>query len=337
MRLAERYRFDGVLIILPGRPPDIRSSSTASIAAETEDIVTGATAAPRACRTTTTRITSPSPIVRLCRPSSRSIRTGCSTSSRGTRPAEVPVHVGFRDTPRAPKAISSRPTARNDQGRVATGRRSALRALGVFSPFSQLLELIGYDSGLVALMDDEAKVHACLAADRRRDRPRAASGRLRRRGCADLAAFAGSGVHRRPHYEQFVLPYERRLVAAIKAHRPNVFVYTHTCGAIGDRLDLMIDTGTNGIDTLDPPPLGTVDLEQAKQTLAGHTFIKGNIDPVNTLLKGDDDTFARDVRWRLQVGKPGGGYILSSACSVAPRVRPERWRCCRPGAYGRFE
>lgn len=34
----------------------------------------------------------------------------------------------------------------------------------------------------------------------------------------------------------------------------------HTCGAIGDRLELMAETGTDGIDTLDPPPLGTVDL-----------------------------------------------------------------------------
>ena len=39
-------------------------------------------------------------------------------------------------------------------------------------------------------------------------------------------------------------------------------------------------------DTLDPPPLGTVDLKEAKRLLTGKTFIKGNIDPVNTLLNG---------------------------------------------------
>jgi uroporphyrinogen-III decarboxylase len=25
---------------------------------------------------------------------------------------------------------------------------------------------------------------------------------------------------------------------------------------------------------------------------------------------------------RITIGKPGGGYILSSACSIAPRVEP---------------
>ncbi|MCB0291164.1 MAG: hypothetical protein KDH97_12980, partial [Calditrichaeota bacterium] len=103
----------------------------------------------------------------------------------------------------------------------------------------------------------------------------------------------------------------------------DVPVYTHTCGSIGDRLDLMLETGTNGIDTLDPPPLGTVDLEEAKRFLNGKAFIKGNIDPVNTLLDGDPESIRKDVQWRLAVGSPGGGYILSTACSVAPHTAPE--------------
>ena len=42
-----------------------------------------------------------------------------------------------------------------------------------------------------------------------------------------------------------------------------------------------METGTNGVDTLDPPPLGTVELEKAVQVLKGKVFIKGNLDPVN--------------------------------------------------------
>ncbi len=61
-------------------------------------------------------------------------------------------------------------------------------------------------------------------------------------------------------------------------------VYIHTCGDIGDRLELMADTGIDGIDTLDPPPLGSVDLDDAKRRVGDRVFFKGNIDPVNTLL-----------------------------------------------------
>ena len=100
--------------------------------------------------------------------------------------------------------------------------------------------------------------------------------------------------------------------------------YVHTCGAIGDRLDLMAATDVDGIDTLDPPPLGTVDLAKAKAQFGRRFFFKGNLDAVNEMLQADDAAFERAVRQRLEVGKPGSGYILSSACSVAPHVKSER-------------
>jgi uroporphyrinogen-III decarboxylase len=118
------------------------------------------------------------------------------------------------------------------------------------------------------------------------------------------------------------VPYERLVVQRIHAH--SLPSYVRTCGAIGDRLDLMADTGVGGIDTLDPPPLGTVDLADAKARFGQRFFFKGNLDAVNEMLQADDATFEQAVRRRLAVGKPGSGYILSSACSVAPGVRPQR-------------
>ena len=132
------------------------------------------------------------------------------------------------------------------------------------------------------------------------------------------SAFAGAGFISRDMYREFVLPYERRVVEAI--HEFGIPAYTHTCGAIGDRLDLMAETGLDGIDTLDPPPLGTVDLAQAKAEFGQRLFFKGNLDAVNEMLYADDARFRQAVLDRLRIGKPGSGYILSSACSVAPRL-----------------
>ncbi|MDH5644156.1 MAG: uroporphyrinogen decarboxylase family protein [Gemmatimonadota bacterium] len=193
----------------------------------------------------------------------------------------------------------------------------------VFSPFSQFLELLNYENALMALLDDPGKVHACL------DRLASGAVDLARRQAqagADAvlisSAFAGSGLISREHYSEFVAPYEKRIVDETK-ERYDITVYTHTCGGIGDRLDLMLQTGTQGIDTLDPPPLGTVELADAVTQLKGKAFIKGNIDPVNTLLYGNDTTVEEAVLERLRLAMRGGGYILSSACSVAPGVRPE--------------
>jgi len=193
----------------------------------------------------------------------------------------------------------------------------------VFSPFTHLLELFSYDQALMALVDApetclqllevftghvEAQVHVY--------------GPCNPDAILISSAFAGAGFISRNMYRQFVLPYEKRVADAIRSQQlPS---YTHTCGAIGDRLDLMAETGVDGVDTLDPPPLGTVDLAQAKADFGDRFFFKGNLDAVNEMLRADDETFEQAVLQRLEIGKPGGGFILSSACSVAPRVDPSR-------------
>ena len=136
------------------------------------------------------------------------------------------------------------------------------------------------------------------------------------------SAFAGGGFIGRETYREFVLPYEQRLAAC--AHARRQIVYTHTCGSIGDRLDLMVETGIDGIDTLDPPPLGNVDLADAMQRFGDKVFFKGNLDAVNEMLRADDAAFEQAVIQRLRIAGAGPGFILSSACSVAPGVAPAR-------------
>ncbi|MHC4229330.1 MAG: uroporphyrinogen decarboxylase family protein [Planctomycetota bacterium] len=65
-------------------------------------------------------------------------------------------------------------------------------------------------------------------------------------------------------------------------------------------------------------------MEDAKSKYGERFFFKGNLDAVNEMLGDDDETFEQAVKERLSIGKPGSGYILSSACSVAPHVKPER-------------
>jgi len=193
----------------------------------------------------------------------------------------------------------------------------------IFSPFSQFMEMLDYTNGLMALVDDAGKTKACLdaLADGSIELAR---GHCRAGADAVLisSAFAGAGLISKDHYREFVLPCEKKVIAGVKAEFPDIPFYVHTCGAIGDRLEMMGETGTDGIDTLDPPPLGTVDLADAKRRVGERFFIKGNVDPVNTVLQGTpEETFAA-CRERVAIGKPGSGYILSTACSVAPAAPP---------------
>lgn len=193
----------------------------------------------------------------------------------------------------------------------------------VFSPFTHLMELFGYEQALMALVNAPKLCHEALTVFTRNVLAQVQVYSIHRPDAILVSsAFAGGGFISRQMYEEFAMPYENEVFAAIR--RGGTKSYVHTCGAIGDRLDLMARTAVDGIDTLDPPPLGTVDLAQAKTEYGQRFFFKGNLDAVNEMLYADDTAFERAVEDRLRIGQPGSGYILSSACSVAPHVKPER-------------
>ncbi len=191
----------------------------------------------------------------------------------------------------------------------------------VFSPFTQFMEMFGYDKALIGLITDPAKAHALL--DQFTLASIAWAETQAQHGVDAVlisSAFAGGPFISKKMYREFVLPYEARVVTAVK--QTGCIVYTHTCGRIGDRLDLMEATGTMGIDTFDPPPLGNADLATAKAQLGNRVFIKGNMNSVELLDFQTKAEVLAHARNRIEIGRPGGGYILSTACSVAPRVEP---------------
>lgn len=192
----------------------------------------------------------------------------------------------------------------------------------VNAPSDCVIHALGVEEAMVGLISHPEKIHRLL------DFFTGAIGAWAvaqvRRGCDAIklsSPWAGGGFISREHYQEFILPYERRVVRAVQAE--GAPIYTHTCGAIGDRLDLLVASGVDGIECLDPPPLGDTDLAAAKQAWGDEIFIKGNVDSVNTLLQKSPDEVRADALERLRIGTPGGGFILSSACSVAPPVPPE--------------
>lgn len=192
----------------------------------------------------------------------------------------------------------------------------------VRSPFDHFVNLTGLEDGLCALLDDPEK---CLEVlDVTTEWSTALAVAQVRRGAAAIkisSPFAGSSFLSREMYTTFIQPFESRLARAVRDE--GAFSYIHTCGAIGDRLDLICETGVSGIECLDPPPLGDVDISRAVAELKDRIFIKGNVDPVNTLLRGTADTVRKEVAAVLKAADHSKGFILSSACSVAPPAPPD--------------
>ena len=192
----------------------------------------------------------------------------------------------------------------------------------VMSPFDYLLDLLGYENALLALLIEPEKCKLIL--QRFTDGiVRLLDGMCRKNidAIKISSPFAGMGFISPDQYLEFEQPFLKQIVETIS--RFGKHSYIHTCGHINDRLEYMRDTGTSGLECLDPPPIGNVDLQGAFNRIGPDMFIKGNIDPVHTLYDGTAETISKDITERLKIGKQNPGFILSSACSIAPKTPAE--------------
>ena len=193
----------------------------------------------------------------------------------------------------------------------------------VTSPLDYLLDMLGYENGLMAMMTHPEKVVNIL------EKFTVGISNMAK-GLAALknvdaikisSPFAGMGFISPEFYKMFELPYLTKIVEAIKSREK--FAYLHTCGQINDRLEIMAETGISGLECLDPPPIGNTGLDDAFNRIGDQMFIKGNVDSVNTLLNGTGKTIEKDVVNRINIGMKNKGFILSTACSIAPKVPKE--------------
>jgi len=327
VELQQRYKFDGILVNIPGRPPDWKSKlKTYKRIGNTEYL---------SWKSGFETVFPPDDNPQTYRPEQMPLERANYRSLETNNPDTYRLPGYVWNTWHAselwdidPQADLSDPTAYPAWFTTSLEKVQELVPdvsvhVEVFSPFTHLMELFGYEQALLALIDEPQKCHEVLAVFTLNVLAQVELfASCRPDAVLVSSAFAGAGFISRQMYREFVVPYEDQIFRAIHEHGSKPYV--HTCGAIGDRLDLMSETCVDGIDTLDPPPLGTVDLAEAKSIYGQRFFFKGNLDSVNEMLNADDQTFEQAVKNRLRIGKPGSGYILSSACSVSPHVKPER-------------
>ncbi|MDR1958186.1 MAG: uroporphyrinogen decarboxylase family protein [Planctomycetaceae bacterium] len=114
-------------------------------------------------------------------------------------------------------------------------------------------------------------------------------------------------------YEEFVLPYEQRLINSI--HAAGAKVRLHICGNTNRITHLMAKTGADLID-LD----FMVDMKKARDAMGPKQILTGNIDPVKVLCNGTPELVYQKLKeCRDAAGKR---YIVAAGCEV-PVGTPE--------------
>jgi len=106
------------------------------------------------------------------------------------------------------------------------------------------------------------------------------------------------------------------------AHRYGMKVMHHTCGCVIDLVPEFIDAGLDILQSLQPRAAG-MDLEKLKREYGKYIAFHGSIDIQETLPYGTIENIREMVKQRMEVGKPGGGFIISTAHNIQPDTPTE--------------
>lgn len=124
-------------------------------------------------------------------------------------------------------------------------------------------------------------------------------------------------------FEEFVVEYDRRLVELVHQFDGTATII-HSHGRVNRFLERFAATGTDGLNVLEPPPIGDVVLANAKRRVGDQMCLIGNIQ-YDDLARGSPEEVERLVQDAIRQGAPGGGFILSPCASpyernLSPRV-----------------
>jgi uroporphyrinogen decarboxylase len=121
------------------------------------------------------------------------------------------------------------------------------------------------------------------------------------------------------HFREFINDYNRKIVE--RAHQLGLKVVRHSDGNLWPLLDVLIETGYDGINPLEPQ--AGMDIKKVKNYCGDKICLLGNIDSVDLLPKGSTQQVEEAVIQTIADGASGGGLIVCSSNSLHPGVKPE--------------
>ena len=109
-------------------------------------------------------------------------------------------------------------------------------------------------------------------------------------------------------------------------HRYGRLYHVYDDGKCNAVLEDLAEAGVDCLGTLTPPPVGDVDLADAKRRVGKRVCLKGNIDLYHVLMRGTPELVRQKVREAIEAAASGGGYILSTSDSVREGTAIENLR-----------
>ncbi len=121
-------------------------------------------------------------------------------------------------------------------------------------------------------------------------------------------------------FNKYVTKYAGRLVEII--HNNNGYARLHSHGNLGEILDYIAETGCMGLDPIEPPPQGDVELSYVKKHYGKDMVLFGNLE-ASDIENLPNEKFREKVKRAISEGTTGEGrgfVLMPSACPYGRKL-----------------
>ena len=188
-------------------------------------------------------------------------------------------------------------------------------------PFSLACALMGIQQVMLMLVDDRPLIESLMA--KCSEYTVAYATALAEAG-ADMLSGGDSpaGLIGPSLYRDVALPFEKRVVAALKSQFSTA-VSLHICG---NAMPILADMATSGADVLELDQ--RVDIASACRVVGPKIAIWGNLDPVRLLAQGTPAEVRNATQTLIRTVRRCGHdrFVVSSGCTLAPDTPPDNLR-----------
>jgi uroporphyrinogen decarboxylase len=122
-------------------------------------------------------------------------------------------------------------------------------------------------------------------------------------------------------YKEMILPFYKKEIDFIKS-KSNAKIFHHSCGSIINAVNMLLDAGVDILNSLQPRAAG-MDTTFLKDQFGEKLSFHGGIDIQEVMPNGTLKDIENEVKRRIAIYAPGGGYIICAAHCIQDDVSPE--------------
>ena len=138
----------------------------------------------------------------------------------------------------------------------------------------------------------------------------------------DLGAQAGPQISPQL-FREILKPRYEKIFEFVKQKKSHLFIFLHSCGSVRDLIPDFIDVGVDVLNPIQTSAKGMDPMELKREFGKNLAFWGGGIDTQNVFPFGTAEDVKKQVRERLRIFAPGGGYVFNQIHNIQADVPAE--------------